>query len=172
MSASFVENWLKEKHSDLEVGNSTIRRYVSDLRDQYSIPKEVRVRTFEAVKELPMGRQLQVDWGEIILKDTKKQNVKLYFITFVLSHSRYKYVEWLDRPFTTKDTIRCHENAFAFFGGMPEEIVYDQDHLITVSENVGDILLTEDKLTSTKENLEFTYVENRILKARGKWKWQ
>jgi transposase len=90
----------------------------------------------------------------------------LYFITFVLSHSRYKYVEWLDRPFTTKDTIRCHENAFAFFGGMPEEIVYDQDHLITVSENVGDILLTEDKLTSTKENLEFTYVENRILKAR------
>lgn len=72
MSASFVENWLKEKHSDLEVGNSTIRRYVSDLRDQYSIPKEVRVRTFEAVKELPMGRQLQVDWGEIILKDTKK----------------------------------------------------------------------------------------------------
>lgn len=95
----------------------------------------------------------------------------MYFITFVLSHSRYKYVEWLDRPFTTKDTIRCHENAFAFFGGMPEEIVYDQDHLITVSENVGDILLTEDKLTSTKENLEFTYVENRILKARGKWKW-
>lgn len=95
----------------------------------------------------------------------------MYFITFVLSHSRYKYVEWLDRPFTTKDTIRCHENAFAFFGGMPEEIVYDQDHLITVSENVGDILLTEDKLTSTKENLEFTYVENRILKVKGKWKW-
>lgn len=90
----------------------------------------------------------------------------MYFITFVLSHSRYKYVEWLDRPFTTKDTIWCHENAFAFFGGMPEEIVYDQDHLITVSENVGDILLTEDKLTSTKENLEFTYVENRILKVK------
>jgi transposase len=42
----------------------------------------------------------------------------------VLSHSRFKYVEWLDRPFTTRDVLRCHENAFHVFGGMPEEIVY------------------------------------------------
>ncbi|WP_254052780.1 hypothetical protein [Bacillus sp. V59.32b] len=48
----------------------------------------------------------------------------------------------MDRPFTTRDTIQCHEQAFAYFGGMPEEIVYDQDHLITVSENADDIILT------------------------------
>ncbi|QQT01218.1 hypothetical protein I6J18_04830 [Peribacillus psychrosaccharolyticus] len=40
---------------------------------------------------------------------------------------------------TTRDTIHCHK-AFSFFGGMPEEIVYDQDHLITVSENAGFLL--------------------------------
>jgi hypothetical protein len=40
------------------------------------------------------------------------------FISFVLSHSRYKYVEWLDRQFTIKDTVLCHENVFRFFGGM------------------------------------------------------
>lgn len=59
------------------------------------------------------------------------------------TRTNYKYVEWLDRSFTTMDTIRCYENAFAFFG-VPEEIVYDQDHLITVSENAGHILLTEE----------------------------
>ena len=37
-----------------------------------------------------------------------------------------------------------HENAFEFYGGRTEEIVYDQDKLITVSENGGDIIFTEE----------------------------
>ena len=53
-------------------------------------------------------------------------------------------MEWQDRPFTTKDAIRCHENAFRFFGGRTEEIVYDQDHLLSVSENAGDLILTSE----------------------------
>ncbi|MGO4890686.1 transposase, partial [Anaerobacillus sp. MEB173] len=99
---------------------------------------------YEAVAEQPMGKQLQVDWGVTKQKTTKKKEVKLYFIAFVLAHSRYKYMEWQDRPFTTKDTIRCHENAFQFFGGRTEEIVYDQDNLIAVSENAGDLILTSE----------------------------
>src|SRR5690606_1952868 len=55
---------------------------------------------------------------------------------------RYKYKEWLDRPFTTRDVIRCHENAFEWFEGIPREVVYDQDSLILVSENGGDLILT------------------------------
>lgn len=142
LSAAQVEDWLKERFPSLKVGGSTIRSYVSSIRDIYHIPKEIQHRSHEAVSELPMGQQMQVDWGEITVKHTKRKEIKLYFITFVLSHSRYKYVVWLDRPFTTRDTIRCHEMAFQYFGGMPEEIVYDQDHLITVSENAGDIILT------------------------------
>lgn len=144
LSSAQVEDWLKERYPTLDVGGSTVRSYVSEMRDIYHIPKVIRVRTLEAVEELPMGQQVQVDWGEITIKNSENKDVKLYFITFVLSHSRYKYVEWLDRPFTTRDTIRCHEKAFQFFGGMPEEIVYDQDHLITVSENAGDIILTSE----------------------------
>lgn len=129
LSSAQVEDWLKEHYPTLDVGGSTVRLYVSQLRDIYHIPKVVRIRSHEAVEELPKGQQVQVDWGEITVKNSEKKDIKLYFITFVLSHSRYKYVEWLDRPFTTRDTIRCHEKAFQFFGGMPEEIVYDQDHL-------------------------------------------
>ncbi|KYD07948.1 hypothetical protein B4102_0582 [Heyndrickxia sporothermodurans] len=142
LSSAQVEDWLKEKYPKIKIGSSTIRGYVSDLRDIYHIPKMIRVRDHEAVEELPMGQQIQVDWGEITVKNQEGKPIKLYFITFVLSHSRYKYVEWLDRPFTTRDTIRCHEKAFQYFGGIPKEIVYDQDHLITVSENAGDIILT------------------------------
>jgi len=135
LSSAQIEDWLKENYPDLKVAGSTIRSYVSDLRSIYHIPKELHIRSHEAVDELPMGQQMQVDWGEITVKNTEGKLFKLYFITFVLSHSRYKYVEWLDRPFTTRDTIRSHERAFQYFGGMPREIVYDQDHLITVSEN-------------------------------------
>jgi transposase len=77
-------------------------------------------------------------------KTTMKKEVKLYFIAFVLAHSRYKYMEWQDRLFTTRDTIRCHENAFHFFGGRTDEIVYDQANLIAVNENAGNIILTSE----------------------------
>ncbi|WP_071461301.1 IS21 family transposase [Bacillus massilinigeriensis] len=144
LSSAQIEDWLKERVPTIKVGSSTLRSYVSELRDTYHIPKVIRIRDHEAVEELPMGMQVQVDWGETKVKTSLNREVKLYFISFVLSHSRYKYVEWQDRPFTTRDTIRCHESAFQYFGGMPEEIVYDQDHLITVSENAGDIIYTGD----------------------------
>src|SRR5699024_2394719 len=53
-------------------------------------------------------------------------------------------MEWLDRPFTTCDVITAHENAFRYFGGIPSELVYDQDALLIVSENNGDLILTKD----------------------------
>lgn len=87
---------------------------------------------------------MQVDFGEITACNTHSRKIKLYVIVFVLSHSRYKYAEWQERPFTTRDMLRCHENAFEFYGGKTEEIVYDQDKLITVSENGGDVIYTEE----------------------------
>ena len=53
-------------------------------------------------------------------------------------------MEWQERPFTIKDVTRCYENAFHSFGERTEEIVYDQDYLITVSENAGDLILTSE----------------------------
>ena len=39
MIASQVEDWLKERYSDLEVSESTVRAYVRNLRKEYNIPK-------------------------------------------------------------------------------------------------------------------------------------
>jgi transposase len=144
LSAAQIKDWLLERYPDLEVGDSTVRLYVSEIREIYQIEKKAIVRQYEAVPEQPMGKQIQVDWGETKQKTTTKKEVKLYFIAFVLTHSRYKYMEWQDKPFTTQDAIRCHENAFHYFGGRTEEIVYDQDHLLTVSENAGDLILTAE----------------------------
>ena len=61
----------------------------------------------------------------------------------VLSNSRYKYILWQLRPWTTADFVQAHIKAFAYFGGRPRQIVYDQDKVLAVSENHGDIIFTE-----------------------------
>lgn len=144
LSASQVWDWLKERHGHLAVAESTVRNFVQGIRSEYAIPKAVRMRQYGAVEELPMGRQMQVDFGETKLRHPEGHLVRLWFITFVLSHSRHKYAWWQDRPFTTADVVDAHEQAFAFYGGMPEEMVYDQDHLLLTSENHGDLILTHE----------------------------
>jgi hypothetical protein len=89
-----------------------------------------------------MGKQMQVDFGEKHVRMHNGNIIKLYVMCFVLSHSRHKYCEWQNRPFNTSDIIRIHENAFDFYGGMPQEIVYDQDSLILTSENHGELVYT------------------------------
>ena len=144
MTSAQVLDWLQERKIDGGVSEGTVRNYVNQLRKECGIPQVKYIRQYEAVDDLPAGLQLQMDFGQTILRSSIGRTAALYFATFVLAHSRYKYVEWLDRPFTTRDLIRVHENAFEYYGGMPKEIVYDQDHLILVSENAGDLLLTKE----------------------------
>lgn len=136
-------DWLEEKFKTLPFTEGTLRRYIRILRQKNNIPKTAKPREYVSVDELPMGKQMQVDFGTIAVPKSTQGEIKLYVMCFVLSHSRYKYCEWQDRPFSTNDIIRIHENAFEFYGGMPDEIVYDQDHLILTSENHGDLVYTQ-----------------------------
>jgi transposase len=144
MSSAQVEDWLKERYKELEIGESTVRDYVKQLREEYKIMKESSPRDYEAIPDSPMGEQIQVDFGHTKQRTHDNKEVRLNFIAFVLSNSRYKYKEWLDRPYTTQDVIQAHENAFQWFSGIPRELVYDQDSLIVVSENGGDLILTKE----------------------------
>lgn len=143
LSAAQIKDWLLERFPEVKVGDSTVRLYVAQLREKYQIPKQKFTRQYEAVPELPMGQQLQVDWGETKQKTPDGRWVKLYVMCFVLARSRQKYMYWLDRPFQIPDVMEGHERAFHYFGGRTEEIVYDQDRLIAVDDNAGDLILTQ-----------------------------
>jgi len=95
------------------------------------------------VIELPPGFQAQVDMGQKTMKDANGKRVKVYIFAMVLSCSRYKYVCFQLEPFTAKSFCEAHDRAFRYFGGRPVEIVYDQDRVMVVSENCGDIIYTE-----------------------------
>ncbi len=144
MTSAQVYDWLREHYKDFNVSEGTVRNYVRQLREIYNISKVSKGRPYEALDDPEKGLQMQVDFGYHKAKKNNGEVVKLWVIGFVLSNCRYKYGEWLDRPFTTRDVIIAHERAFNFYGGMTKEIVYDQDHLISVDENLGDLMLTEE----------------------------
>lgn len=68
------------------------------------------------------GQAAQVDWGEF--GDPFGLGRKLHGFVMVLCWSRMLYLEFvLSANF--ESFIRCHERAFAFFGGVPHEVWYD-----------------------------------------------
>ena len=83
---------------------------------------------------------MQLDFGQYRCRS----GLKLFIFAGVLSASRYKYVIFQDHPFKTKEVIDHLLNCFDYFGGVPEEMVIDQDSLLVVSENAGDIIYTDD----------------------------
>ena len=143
MSAAQILDWIKESYGEVEFKERSLRLYVSNLRQEYNLPKVLAIRQFEEVPELAMGYQAQVDMGQIWLKRLNGSKVKIYCFAMVLSNSRYKYILWTDKPFTTVSFIDAHNRAFEYLGGMPAELVYDQDRVLAVSENSGDIIYTE-----------------------------
>lgn len=142
ISSAQLYDWLLERNGRLDFKERTLRLFVADLRKKHKIPKCTYLRQYEAVEDPPFGYQAQVDMGEIWLATPNGAKVKLYCFVMVLTNSRYKFVYWLDKPFNALSFIEAHNKAFEYFNGRPQEIVYDHDKVLTVSENHGDIVYT------------------------------
>jgi transposase len=143
-SAAQMHDWLKEHHVDFpDVHAKTVFNFVHWVRNKYNLPITPKIREYEVVAELPYGKQAQVDFGEYSLRTSSHSRVKVFFFAMTLSRSRYKFVWFTTRNFTTQLAIAAHELAFEYFGGLVEEIVYDQDKVLLVSENKGDLILTD-----------------------------
>jgi len=140
LNMSSVYDYLEEKYGSLEVNEQTLRNYIHYLISTNKLKLNERLRTYTKVPELPFGRQMQLDFGQYRFKN----GFKLYIFAAVLSASRYKYIVFQDHPFKTGEVIEHLLVCFEYFGGVPEELVIDQDKLLVVSENAGDIIYTHD----------------------------
>ena len=143
-SAAQVHDWLKEHFNEMiPVSEKTVFNFVLSVRKKYGIPRPFSCRDYTQVAELPYGKQAQADFGEYNMTTEDGKRKKIYFFSMVLSRSRQKYVWFRDHPFNTLSAIDAHERCFQHFMGMPHELVYDQDKLMLVDENKGDLVLTE-----------------------------
>lgn len=143
-SAAQVFDWLKEHFDDMiPVSEKTVFNFVLSVRKKHGIPRPFNYRECMQVEELPYGKQAQADFGEYNVTTEDGKRKKIYFFSMVLSRSRMKYVFYRDHPFNTLSVIDAHERCFQHFCGIPQELVYDQDKLMLVNENKGELILTE-----------------------------
>jgi transposase len=101
---------------DFGGGYHSVQRFVRQLVASQPVPF-VRM-------EVEPGQEAQVDFGlgAWVVVDGKRKRPHLFRI--VLSHSRKAYSEVVWRQ-TTESFIRCLENAFRFFGGVPGTLIVD-----------------------------------------------
>ena len=94
-----------------------VKNFVRPLRQDRSLVATLRF-------ESDPGVQAQVDFGHFGYIEEDGERHHLYAFSMVLGYSRCRYVEFLTH-INTPNLIQCHLNAFAYFGGFPDEVLYD-----------------------------------------------
>ena len=123
-SAVRIHEKLMEQGCDCKY--TIVRQYVATRKADLNEKATVRFETMP-------GLQGQVDWGFFenykVLENGEYQ--KLYCFLMILGYSRMRYIEFVTDMSTTT-LIQCHINAFRYFGGYPEEILYDNMKQVVV----------------------------------------
>lgn len=105
-----------QKQFGVECGYSTLRDYVAKIRKS-------QPHAYMVLHSLP-GEEAQVDFGYIGTLKVNETPRKAWVFVMSLSYSRYMYVAiTLDQSVQT--FIRCHTEAFRYFGGVPQTIKID-----------------------------------------------
>jgi transposase len=108
----------------------TVRRFLRPWREERQ-----RQRLATTRFETPPGHQAQADWGELgSFPGPDGIPLKVYVFVMVLGHSRKMFMHFtLDMKLPT--LIHCHQLAFAYFGGAPRQILYDNMKQVRLSPN-------------------------------------
>jgi len=116
-----------------------VKNFIREIRPKMDVPAIYRYET-------KPGVQAQVDWAECGKIEIDSKIRKLYCFTMILGFSRMRFAEFTLQTdvFTL---IQCHKNAFDYFGGYPQEILYD---------NMKQIVLDRKQVSSeSKWNQKF-----------------
>ena len=105
-------------------GYDQVRRHVREVRPQEPTEPPVRFET-------PPGHQGQVDFAEFPLPWGRR-----HALMVVLGYSRRLWLRFCERQ-TMGVVIRGLEESFAFFGGVPAEMLFDQMKAVVLADGRG-----------------------------------
>ncbi len=109
-------------------GYTILKEYCHELRKDRRIQAVYRYET-------DPGKQSQVDFGEFGHIDIDGKHRKLYAFSMILGYSRMRYVEFTT-DISTENVIRMHLNAFSFYGGFTDTILYDNMKQIVIDRKI------------------------------------
>ena len=128
-SYSAAQIFLRLREMGYGGGVTIVNDYVHKIRP-------LRAPAFLTLSFAP-GECAQVDWGQFGTIAVGNSQRRLSFFVMVLCYSRMLYVE-----FTVSETMEhflaCHQNAFAFFGGVPEKVMVDNLKSAVLRRAIGE----------------------------------
>ena len=116
------------KEQGFDGGHTIVSDYVRKVRPR-------RSPAFLKLSFAP-GECAQVDWGSYGSVNVGATRRKLSFFVMVLCSSRMMYVEFTVSQ-TMEHFLACHQNAFEFFGGVPQKVMVDNLKSAVLKRIVG-----------------------------------
>jgi transposase len=98
-------------------GRTVLKEYVREHRPRSKPAPEARFY-------VKPGQQLQVDWAEMGVVTIGGLPRKLYAFVAIMAWSRQLFVR-CTTDMTLLTWLNCHRHAFAYFGGVPSEVLID-----------------------------------------------
>lgn len=154
---------LKNKY-DFKGKYGIVKKYVSSVKEK--IITELTIR-FETVQ----GYQSQVDWKEKMkLHNVNGTEYVVSIFLIVLGNSRFKYIE-LTFDQTQPTLFKCLINAFKYFGGITEEVLFDNMKTIVdrVKSDYSDVVINSKAMQFSKD-AGFKIITCRAYRPRTKGK--
>ena len=109
---------------------------MSILKDYVRKVRPARAPAFLTLSFAP-GECAQLDWGCAGSFPIGSTTRRLSFFVMVLCHSRLLYLEFTLGE-ATEHFLACHQNAFEFFGGVPQKLVHDNLKTAVLSHPRGE----------------------------------
>jgi len=123
--------WIYDRLSAMGFSGSyeIVKRAVSGIKAER---QKIAYMRFETEP----GYQGQVDFGEFQVEQADGSVKKLYLFSMILGYSRKIYGELIERC-DLPTFLDCHIRAFAYFGGVPEQLLYDRMKNVFIGKIAG-----------------------------------
>ncbi|MCF7911986.1 MAG: IS21 family transposase [Candidatus Cloacimonetes bacterium] len=164
--ASKLYRQVTAEYPEITAKQRAFRKYLQRLRK--NTPSRQHRFYHPVINDLP-GHQMQVDPGQFQVERDEETKFTVYFIAFVLSHSRKIFAHFQTTPYNTNDFINAHLQVFQYYGGLAFEYVYDQTKLVVIKENYREVWLNEKfHQFALKSGFEIRVCEGYDPESKGK----
>jgi len=113
------------------------------------------------------GECAQVDWGSYGTVRVGSTTRRLSFFVMVLCHSKMMYVEFTVLQ-TMEHFLGCHQNAFRFFGAVPQKVMVDNLKTAVLKRIVGRAPVFNPRYLDFAEHYGFSIVPCNVGKGNEK----
>ena len=157
--SEYRATWIYDRLFNMGFSGSyeIVKRKVHEMKAEF---QKVAYMRFETEP----GYQAQVDFGEFQVEKADGSVTKLYLFSMILGYSRRIYAEFIERC-DLPTFLDCHINAFQYFGGVPEQILYDRMKNVYIGKVAGKVKFN-DTLMGFALHYDFT---PRVAPAYAAW---